>query len=135
MRHRLIAFSLLGVLLAVTGCDDGPKVVKVSGVATHQGAPVPNLRINFQPDKGRPSWGDTDQNGRFTLEYDAKNKGALLGRHTVSAAFEAGDPDVEMSGKIPRAVRVITDKYGDTMNSPLKIEITGPIDNLEVKFD
>ena len=135
MRVRLIPMVLLGVLLAAVGCDSGPKVVKVSGVATFKGQPVPSLRLTFQPDHGRPSWGDTDENGRFTLEYDADNKGALVGRHTVSAAYQPRTPDEEMSGKVPPAVRAVTAKYGDTLKSPLKIEITGSTDNLEVKFD
>ena len=135
MRARLISFVLLGGLLAVVGCSKGPNVAKVSGVATHKGQPVPNLRLTFQPDVGRPSWGDTDENGRFTLEYDADNKGALVGKHTVSAAFQASSPEQEMSGKVPASVRAVTAKYGDSLNSPLKIEITGATENLEVKFD
>ena len=135
MRARPIPLALLGGLLAAAGCGGGPKIVKVSGVATHKGQPVPALRITFQPDHGRPSWGDTDENGRFTLEYDAANKGAVVGRHTVSAAFRARTPDEEMSGKVPPAVRAVTSRYGDTMNSPLKVEITGATDDLEVKFD
>jgi hypothetical protein len=133
---RVRALALLGGLVAAAaGCDGGPKIVKVSGVATHQGKPMPNLRLNFQPEKGRPSWGDTDENGRFTLEYDAQNKGALVGKHTVSAAYRAATPDEEMAGKVPPAVRIVTVKYGDMLNSPLKVEITGPTDNLELKFD
>jgi hypothetical protein len=136
MSARLISLMVfLGVVLAVVGCDSGPKIVTVSGVATYKGEPLPNLRLNFQPETGRPSWGDTDKNGRFTLEYDAKNKGALVGKHTVSARYQAGSPEEEMSGKVPPAVKIVTAKYGDSVNSPLKIEITGATDNLEVKFD
>jgi hypothetical protein len=135
MRARLIPLACLGVLLAAVGCSKGPNVVKVSGVATHKGQPVPNLRLNFQPDVGRPSWGDTDENGRFTLEYDAQNKGALVGKHTVSAVYQARTPEEEMSGKVPALAKAVLAKYGDTMNSPLKVDITGPTDNLEVKFD
>ncbi|MCI0705726.1 MAG: hypothetical protein L0241_32090 [Planctomycetia bacterium] len=135
MRTRLLPLALLGVLLVVTGCSDEPRVVKVSGVVTHNGEPVPNLRLNFQPEKGRPSWGDTNEKGEFTLEYDATRKGAQVGMHTVSASYLPRTGDEEMSGKMPPVVKSITDKYGDMQNSPLKIEITGSIDNLEVKFD
>ena len=135
MRARLIPLAVLGGLLVAAGCSSGPNVVKVSGVATYKGQPVPSLRLNFQPDVGRPSWGDTDENGRFTLEYDAKHMGALVGRHTVSASFRARTPEEEMSGRVPPAVKAVTAKYGDTVDSPLKVEITGATDNLEVKFD
>ena len=133
---RVIPLTVLGGFLAAVGCGGGgPKIVKVSGVATHNGQPVPSLRLNFQPDVGRPSWGDTDANGRFTLEYDAQHKGALVGKHTVSAVFQPRSPEEEMSGKIPKEVRAVTAKYGDTMNSPLKIDITESTSDLEVKFD
>jgi hypothetical protein len=142
MRTRLVPAFFLAGLLAAVGCSDGPKIVKVSGTAYYKGEPVPNLRVTFQPDKGRPSWGDTDAGGRFTLEYDAQNKGALVGRHTVSAIFQAGSPDEEMKmvsegprSKIGAAARAVASKYGDTVNSPLKVEVTGPTDNLDVKFD
>src|SRR5262249_1858892 len=127
---------LLCALLVVAGCGDGPKIVKVSGVATYKGEPVPNLRLNFQPENGRPSWGDTDKEGRFTLEYDAKNKGALVGKHTVSATYRASTPDEEMGMTKPNAAaKAVEGKYRDMINSPLKIEITRATSSLEVKFE
>jgi hypothetical protein len=33
---------------------------------------------------GRPSWGQTDEQGRFKLNYDRGHDGALIGKHTVS---------------------------------------------------
>jgi hypothetical protein len=136
MRGRLLPLTILGGLLVAAGCSGGPKIVKVSGIATHKGVPVPSLRINFQPEKGRPSWGDTDANGRFTLEYDADNKGAIVGTHVVSAAHQPGSPDEEMGLVKPHpAVKAVTAKYSDMWKSPLKVEITGPIENLELKFD
>jgi hypothetical protein len=136
MSVRLIPVAVLGVLLAAAGCgSDGPKIVPISGVATYKGEPVPSLLLTFTPEKGRPSWGVTDSGGRFTLEYDAKNKGALVGNHTVSATYRASSPDEEMGKVKPHpAVKVVTEKYGDSVKSPYKVEITGPSDNLEVKF-
>src|SRR5262245_26494102 len=134
MRVRLI--SLLLALLAAAGCDSGPKIVPVSGVATHNGEPAPSLLLNFHPETGRPSWGITDAKGRFTLEYDARNKGALVSKHTVSATYRPSTPDEEMGMVKPHpAIKSITQKYSDSVNSPLKIDISGPADNLEVKFD
>jgi hypothetical protein len=128
--------AAFAVLVAAVGCDSGPKIVKVAGVATYKGEPVPSLLLNFQPDTGRPSWGITDAKGRFALEYDAQHKGALVGRHTVSATYRASTPDEEMGAVKPHpAIKAITAKYSDSEKSPLKVEITGPTDNLEVKFD
>jgi hypothetical protein len=142
MRVRFPIAFVLSSVLAAAGCSDGPNIVKVSGTAYYKGEPVPNLRVTFQPDKGRPSWGDTDANGRFTLEYDAQNKGALVGRHTVSAVVNLTNPDDEMKmvnegprSKIGASARAVASKYGDTIASPMKVEITGTTDNIELKFD
>jgi hypothetical protein len=137
MRARFVAPAFLLIAIVVTvGCDSGPKIVKVAGIATYKSEPIPSLLIQFQPAHGRPSWGITDENGRFELEYDAKHKGAVIGKHTVSAIYRARTPEEEMGGgKRHPAIKPITEKYGDTMNSPLKIDITEPVENLEVKYE
>lgn len=129
----LTGLTLAAVALAAAGCGSNePKVVKVSGVATHKGEPLPGLIITFMPDYGRPSIATTDDQGRFTLDYDAERKGALLGRHTVSAIR----PTDELAGTKPHpATKEVVKKYGDDTKSPMKIEISGPAENLELKFD
>jgi hypothetical protein len=133
MTLRPIAFACLAAVLGTAaGCDSGPKLVKVSGVATYGGKPVPNLRITFQPEKGRPSVGDTDDNGKFTLRYDPEHDGVLVGTHTVTATYH--DPGGVMDRKPSPLVKPVTDKYGDGTNG-MKIEISKAVDNLELKFD
>lgn len=133
MRIRLIPFVLLGGLVTAVGCDSGPKIVKISGTAMHKNQPVPGIRITFVPDKGRPSHGDTDEQGKFTLEYDEKNKGAVVGMHTVSVT--PVDHGGSMNVKASPLARIVTDKYSDMIKSPMKIEITKAEDNLILNFD
>ena len=67
--HCLICW--IAVVATISGCGDGgPRVVPVTGTVTRNGKPVPNLFINFMPEAGRPSWGHSDEQGQFTLEYD-----------------------------------------------------------------
>jgi hypothetical protein len=135
-RLRLFPLACLPALLVAVGCDSGPKVVKISGTATHKGEPVPSLLIKFVPDSGRPSWGITDKDGKYTLEYDETKKGAMVGKHTVSARFRPNSPEEEMGMKKPHpATKAVGDKYGDEMHSPMKIEVTAANENLELKFD
>jgi hypothetical protein len=136
MRVRLFPLAVAAALLAAVGCDSGPKVVKISGTATHKGEPVPSLLIKFMPDNGRPSWGITDKDGRFILDYDEKYKGALVGPHTVSATHRPNTPEEEMGMVKPHpAVKAIAAKYGDELKSPMRLEITAANENLELKFD
>jgi len=131
-----------GVLFAafalIAGCSDGPKIVPVAGTVTHNGKPVPSLTIHFIPETGRPSWGLTDENGRFTLEYDDRVKGALVGPHTVWVQWRARSPQEEMNPKLanrPPEMATILNKYGSQEKSPLKIEIAGATNSLEIKLD
>lgn len=136
MRGRVLAVVSAVVALMTTGCSNEPRVVEVSGTATHKGQPVPNLLVTFQPVGGRPSWGITDAQGKFTLEYTAKQKGAMVGTHSVSAVYRAATPDDEISGKgLTPAVKAVQTKYGDSVNTPMKVEIKQSESNLELKFD
>jgi len=47
------------------------------------GKPLPSANILFQPVEGRPSTGETDTSGRYTLMYNSHTSGAKLGAHTV----------------------------------------------------
>src|SRR5260221_10187635 len=73
---------LLAISLA--GCNkSGPVIVPVSGVLTFKGKPVTNAWIDFMPEGGRMSSGQTDDQGRFKLAYDPQKPGALVGKHKV----------------------------------------------------
>ena len=84
------AVSLL--LVALAGCGGGPALVEVSGTLTHKGKPVPNALVNFMPENGRPSWGITDEDGHFTLNYDAGHDGTVVGKHIVSVKSRPSRP-------------------------------------------
>ncbi|MBN9121701.1 MAG: hypothetical protein J0I06_21605 [Planctomycetes bacterium] len=140
--NRAARFALLFVALAcLGGCGgDGPKVVAVSGTLTRNGQPVPRMTVNFEPASGRPSWGVSDENGRFTLEYDEKTKGAVVGTHTVWVLWRPSSPKEELDAmkgrtKKPADAEAIQQKYGAPTKSPIKIEVTKSVDNLEIKLD
>ena len=137
-----IACAIVGcALLCLGGCKgDGPEIVEVEGTATHKGKPLPNLRVYFAPSEGRPSWGITDQQGKFRLDYDLDHDGAKVGKHTVYVLEDPtlSDPTA-MDGKprpkkSPELQEVLT-KYGKLETSPLKIEIKKRETNLELKLD
>ncbi len=91
IRHVVIAAFLLAPLI---GCgDDGaPPIGRVTGTVTHNGQALPGVTITFMPDNGRPSWGITDESGRYQLHWDADHDGAEVGRHKVSVAYVPKSP-------------------------------------------
>jgi len=120
-----LGVALSAVTIAVTvivcGCGHGgPEVARVSGTVTYQGKPVPNLFLNFKPEAGRPSWGVTDAEGKYSLNYSRKRDGAVVGKHKVWAKFRPRSPSEEMQATLPDALK----KYGSEQTTPLEFEIT-----------
>jgi hypothetical protein len=87
-RLRLLVAAAL--LAAVSGCTGGgAEFAPVSGVVTLDGTPYGKAVVNFQPignednpNPGRGSSANTDENGRFVLFSD-DNNGAVVGKHRV----------------------------------------------------
>jgi len=101
---RTFALAACFALVFLSGCSRGPKLVPVSGVVKVNGKPYPNAVVSFQPvgsknaeNPGRGSVGITDENGRFTLQYDGQKPGALVGQHRVRIYTQMGGgiPDTE----------------------------------------
>ncbi len=140
MAARVAARLLVVVLLLSCGCGQGPKIVTVTGMVTRQGKPVPHVVLTFVPEHGRPSWGETDEQGRFNLHYDRHQEGAVVGKHTVSVQFKPRDPGEEeafQTGKKrkPKELQAILQKYGKPDTSPLVVEITKNGQQLDLKVD
>jgi hypothetical protein len=136
-RPHLVALAALALL----GCtQSGPEIVPIAGTVTHNGQPVSNVRIIFQPMPGRISWAISDANGRFELEYDREHKGAKVGTHTVYVADEDAtvDPTAAMAGvtrkkRSPDVAAAIA-KYSQD-KSTLTVEVKKADRNFQLKLD
>ena len=131
--------TALAPLVALAGCGTkGPEVVPVSGTVTRGGEPVANLYLDFIPDEGRPSWGITDERGRFTLDYSKDQKGARVGMHTVAVKYKPRSMAEEIGqapSRAPKDITQITSQYGINGSSPLRIEIAKATSDLKIKLD
>ncbi|VTR95623.1 Uncharacterized protein OS=Singulisphaera acidiphila (strain ATCC BAA-1392 / DSM 18658 / VKM B-2454 / MOB10) GN=Sinac_4843 PE=4 SV=1 [Gemmata massiliana] len=129
----------LCVCLFLAGCGNSG-IVSVSGTLTYKGQPVTNAIVHFVPEKGRPSMGETDQNGNFTLLYDPQTKGAQIGKHKVfimhNAAADAGKPGT-VPGAAPKMSadqRELFSKYsGD--RSKVEVTIEKSMSDLKLTWD
>jgi hypothetical protein len=129
-------------LSALAGCGSrGPEIVEIEGIVTRKGEPIPNLRIYFEPTKGRPSWAISDQAGRFKLDYDIDHDGALVGSHKVWVVDEGAivDPTALAAGAPPPKrnpeIAQVIEKYGKLETSPMKVEITKADKNFKLELD
>jgi hypothetical protein len=60
---------------------------RVTGIVTLDGKPIPDAYVVFTPKgPGRASQTKTDSEGRFTLQFNANNPGALVGDHSVTVS-------------------------------------------------
>lgn len=137
MNRRMSLLLALPVFcLFVSGCGSS-SVVSVSGTLKFKGKPVTNAFIHFVPANGRPSMGETDSKGQFTLTYDPQTKGAEKGKHKVlvmvnEASLPSAVPGVP--AKLPADLKELFDKYGGE-KSTATVTIEKAISDLKLDWD
>jgi hypothetical protein len=83
-RASVLALSVAsGGLLVGCGGPDGPELGLVTGLVTNSGVPVKNSLVEFYPQKGRPSMGRTNDQGKYELQFNENDKGAMVGLHEI----------------------------------------------------
>ena len=135
MNMQLTAKQICLVLMAawmstIIGCNsqpnDRPELGVVSGVVTLDGKPLPGMMVTFTPDKGRSSFGMTNENGRYELQYLRDTKGAKIGKHKVSVTTPEGD---DSDPEVPRVKETVPEKYNE------KTELSAVVEPGENTFD
>lgn len=128
LSRSLSALALTMVVFAVAGCRD-MKVAPVSGTVTLDGAPLSRASVKFEPKAGgRPSFGVTNEQGKYVLEYSMEEVGAEVGTcevrvTTAARADDAGNPAVKE--KVPAKyfkdskIEVEVEKKSNTINIEL----------------
>ncbi len=83
---KMCMFSLLLTTVAIIGCggggDDLPDVVPVSGTVTLNGEPLQGASVTFMG-TGRPCYGATDENGKYTIKDLNGREGCPTGKYKV----------------------------------------------------
>jgi hypothetical protein len=141
MKQFLQATVLLAAAIVCLSCTrNGPQVVAIEGAVLHEGKPLPDLMIYFQPASGRPSWAISDKNGHFVLDYDPDYDGAIVGNHTVWVLENPNASDPLLAAgrtkqKRSQEMQAVLDKYGSVEKSPYKIEIKKADRNFQLNLD
>ena len=141
--HLLCCGAALLAPIGVAGCGDpdAPEIARVTGTATRDGKPIPNLTVNFIPDEGRTSWGITDDQGRYELEYNEDYKGAKVDHHKVYVVFNAASMEEAMSGPAegqglsPEDRQDILQKYGNMETTQYEVDVTEDGQVIDLKLD
>ncbi len=119
----LLAFCIVSIL----GCGDNlPKRVPVSGHVIFDGKPLETGTLIIQTPGQRSSYATLGPGGKFTVSTFSENDGLMLGKHQIAVSSKEDIGSNAVKWFIPK-------KYADINTSGLKIEITGP--NNDVKID
>lgn len=95
----IVAMSTLSLALSGCGVSDRPVLGLVTGTVMLDNQPVAGISVTFQPDKGRPAIGKTDEHGDFKLMYMPETPGCKVGPCRVEIGYGEGeDEGVEMEG-------------------------------------
>lgn len=106
---------LLALFVALAGgCDRPPEFAVVEGTVTRGGRPAAQIEVAFYADEdthGPRASGLTDSSGRYRLQTEAGQTGAVVGRHRVclydrspSAMMAGGRPSPGLAKKMPAGV-------------------------------
>lgn len=118
----------LFVLLVMIGCGDGrPARMNVSGQVLIDGEPLTYGYIRFVPKDARPSGGELDEQGRFTLSCYSENDGIIPGVHRVEVDAAESLSAHKKKWHAPK-------KYFRYKTSGLEQEITESTDSLVIKL-
>lgn len=112
-----IALACGILMVGCGGSADGPERAEVYGVVKMDEKPLPNASVRFVPvdaEEGRPSFGYTDEEGYYELQYSSSTAGAMLGEHVVRiSTFNAGDED-EYGGVLPPTPETVPVQYNQS---------------------
>ncbi|EAQ79019.1 hypothetical protein [Blastopirellula marina] len=92
------------------GCQQqqGPDLATVTGAVMLDGEPLDGATVQFQPKTGRPSYGSTDQAGKYSMKYTLERSGVSLGETVVTIRTRIEDEH----GKVMRK-EMLPKKYHD----------------------
>lgn len=133
MSARLFRLILFCVVIAIAGCERGPRVVPVSGTITLDGQPVKDAAVMFMlKPGGRIATGITDAAGRYTLSTHPTGNGAFEGNHTVTVSLYRDEsspgtntPEGAVSGSsLVKIVWLVPEKYSQPAHSNLTATVS-----------
>ena len=113
--------------LGLAGCGQrNLEVAPVSGTVTLDGAPLKAASVTFQPKAGgRPSFGVTNDQGRYVLEYSMSELGARVGTCTVRITTQKGADD--SGGKATK--ELVPRRY---LNEPIEVQVETKANDIDI---
>ncbi|HEY0981529.1 MULTISPECIES: carboxypeptidase regulatory-like domain-containing protein [unclassified Schlesneria] len=86
LRVPFAPVCVLALSLLLAGCSGNKNIASVTGTVYLDGEPLPKAFLIFTPQEGAgaPSFGRTDNYGRYQMIFSTNTKGAWIGRNRVT---------------------------------------------------
>lgn len=136
-RHCFLILAGFCALAIGCGGTEGPEVADVSGYVTMDGEPLAGAQIQFVPqnvEEGRPSWGRTDEEGYYVLDYSSAKSGAVVGEHIVRINT-GGDTEEDEYGNVTSGPRRETVPAKYNVNSTLTRTVDRGTNEINFELD
>ena len=129
----LVAFFAL----AVAGCGGADGLGQVSGIVTLDGELLPNATVEFSSlGQGSVSYGKTDENGHYKMEFTLSSTGASLGENAVKIyTFDVGPPPPGSDQMFSTYQELVPDKYNKNSDLVRTVESGNNEINFELDSD
>jgi len=142
----LSTFLCLGMVLP--GCS-GKAMLPVEGTVTLDGEPLAGAAVSFVPaEGGRPSTGQTDDQGHFTLASYTANDGVPPGEYKITVikldarrqaeaapVEEGSEAEEQTMGAMEQSVRFLTPvKYSSPALTDLRVEVTPDMQPVQIEL-
>lgn len=83
-RRAGLGLTLILAFVVIAGCGGSEEdLAPVEGTVTLNGKPLPNARVEFDPEHGSTSEGETRGDGHYELMFAPDQPGAIVGTHKV----------------------------------------------------
>jgi len=131
---RLLVTPALFAVLAI-GCNGGtPELGKVTGTVQLDGKPLVGAEVAFHSQKRfPPSYGTTDNLGRYELVYTKDKLGAAVGTHTVRITTQTTSRDE--SGNEIQVPQRVPERYNDRSRLIKRVESGENVCDFDLQSD
>lgn len=130
-RYSKVRSLGIGLICVLSGCGSkNMKVAPVSGTVTLDGAPLVRASVLFLPEKGRPSFGVTDNQGRYSLIYSQDENGAEVGSCAVQVSTRMG-PEGSTDDDAPLSPERVPKRYA---KDPVKVTVRPESNTIDIEL-
>jgi hypothetical protein len=114
MKTLILLSVILASVVCLSGCGGDQNLAVVYGKVTLNGEPLPKAFLTFIPQggKGSPSYGKTDEAGRYEMQFSDSASGAWIGKNLVQiSTADAINPEKTIPERVPPAYNKTSDLY------------------------